>query len=202
VSTIIQRARSIALTVHAAQRYHDRVGARAGSLPYAYHLAAVVGVLDRFGVDDNVLHAAAWLHDVLEDTVITETHLRAILTAGDGGWPLARTLADEVIVLVRAVTDPRGADGRRLTRREKLPLVLAQVRKAGGRAITLKLADRIANVEASVLTGGGPFIMYQREHRDFTLGLRTEHGVGEEQTLWDVRRMWQHLDSLIETGAR
>lgn len=39
-----------------------------GILPYTHHLQAVAAVLAEFGLDDDVMQAAAWGHDIIEDT--------------------------------------------------------------------------------------------------------------------------------------
>jgi (p)ppGpp synthase/HD superfamily hydrolase len=185
-------ARDLALKLHAGQTY----GGGNGALPYSFHLAAVVGVLARFGCGDVVgvvdvaLFIAAWLHDTLEDTAATDGTLRAGLAPRGLGWhtPMEHAAIHRAVTLVHAVTDPTGEDGEKLSRREKLALVIAQVQAAGPDAVTLKLADRIANVEASVLGASPLLAMYQQEYPAFREGLR--HAGGTDA-------MWAHLDALL-----
>ncbi len=66
--TQAQIAERIARKAHQGQFRHD------GITPYIYHVGAVVQKLE--GQSDNVI-ATAWLHDVLEDTSLTVTHLQA-----------------------------------------------------------------------------------------------------------------------------
>ena len=69
---IVERAKEFAIKAHGKQKY--------GKLPYEYHLQQVVNKLmlwkdyDSFDVTDECL-AAAWLHDVLEDTDTTHSQL-------------------------------------------------------------------------------------------------------------------------------
>ncbi len=61
-AVLVERAATLARLAHAGQRYN-------GS-PYTDHLEAVAGTLREHGVDDPELIAAAWLHDVVEDTPV------------------------------------------------------------------------------------------------------------------------------------
>jgi (p)ppGpp synthase/HD superfamily hydrolase len=65
---------ALARTAHAAQT--DKAGR-----PYAEHLQAVVdGVRERGGDDEQI--AAAWLHDAVEDDVLSEDWLREAALTG------------------------------------------------------------------------------------------------------------------------
>jgi (p)ppGpp synthase/HD superfamily hydrolase len=162
-----KRASDFAQQAHAGQEYgtgnfHER------------HLARVVATLRRFGVDDPVLLAAAWLHDTVEDTEVTEDDIR-------------REFGDDVGDLVWRLTDEAGGN-----RKERHRLTHLKIR---GRpeAVRVKLADRIANVESSLEERTHLRGMYRAEHPAFR-----EHlwRAGE----WE--EMWAHLDSLIrQTGS-
>lgn len=119
------RARDYAALKHDGQLY--------GTLPYTVHLTAVRQVLADFGAEPAVC-VAAWLHDVLEDTDADRAELEAMF-------------GDHVVDLVWAVT----GEGR--TRRERVASMHRKVVAAGPLAAELKLADRIANVEACVAAG-------------------------------------------------
>ncbi len=98
--------------------------------PYVVHLREVAGLVASHGGDEAMI-AAAWLHDVVEDTEITlddvESHF-----------------GDDVAALVFAVTDvSRPEDGNRATRKE---LDRLHVAKGPPRAKTIKLADIISNI--------------------------------------------------------
>lgn len=124
----------LAITAHGDQRY--------GKQPYEYHLAKVAQILKDFGYDDDTWQAAAWLHDVVEDT---KTNIQYINLAF--GW--------EVSMLVWAVT------GFGATRQERVNNILTKLRGYPN-ACVLKLADRIANVEES-----GKKDMYLKEQDMF-----------------------------------
>ncbi|MGW1000566.1 HD domain-containing protein [Streptomyces sp. NPDC002520] len=96
VMTLVE-VESVARAAHAAQR--DKAGR-----PYAEHLAAVAeGVRVRGGSDELV--AAAWLHDALEDGVLSEE------------WLETAALAQRTKDVVRAVTKRPGEDPRAYARR-------------------------------------------------------------------------------------
>lgn len=160
---------------HAEQRY--------GNYPYTRHLAHVENVLARFSFTDLGLLAAAWLHDSVED----------------GGVPVELLLdrfGHSVTRLVTAVTDGQGKD-RKARKRESYAKM-----QEFPQAIPLKLADRIANVESSLLERSGLVEMYRGEHEEFRGQLyeaSLSEGSGYTQTR--VRAMWSYLDALIAGDA-
>jgi (p)ppGpp synthase/HD superfamily hydrolase len=132
-----------------------------------------------------VLRAAGWLHDLLEDTDATLTDMRMALTYAGGPFNTTKTLDGEevetVIFLVRALTKVKG-----LSRREGNADYLAQIRAAGRNAVLLKVADRIANVEASVFAGASILRMYRQEQAEFLDALHRESDGIEEA--WSLLR--------------
>jgi (p)ppGpp synthase/HD superfamily hydrolase len=146
-------ARAFAVEKHGGQRYGDR--------PYVVHLEAVRAVLADFGYD-GTLAVAAWLHDTVEDTDATREEISA-------------RFGEEVAALVWAVT------GTGETRKERNAAAYAKMR-AHPPAAVLKLADRIANVEAS-RTRPDKLAMYRSELDGFTRALE---GLGDP-------RMWARL---------
>lgn len=154
-------ARFFAAIKHGNQQY-------SGCLPYTHHLAAVEAVLRRFGVEDQNMLQASWLHDIVEDT---GTKLKEI----------SEMFGDEVAELVGGVTNEPGAN-----RKIRNALTYPKVRSTPG-ALRLKLADRIANVEQ----GGKLVEMYAKEYEDFKRSLYTP----EQQHL---QKMWDHLDGLLK----
>lgn len=108
-------ARDYATTMHAGQKYGDQ--------PYTAHLLAVRQVLADFGVEDGPLAAAAWLHDVLEDTVATRETIE-------------RVFGDDVATLVEAVTG-RGKNRKERNRDmyqkiRRCPMLAAAMFEGGG----------------------------------------------------------------------
>lgn len=159
---MLKFARYYASVKHAGQTY-------SGDLPYTHHLAAVEAVLRRFGgpgVDDGEMLAAAWLHDVVEDTGTKLKQIEELFGA-------------EVARLVGAVTNEPGEN-----RKVRHALTYPKIREAGPKAVVLKLADRIANVEA----GGSMVKMYRKEYESFKRNLYT---IGQSSA------MWLHLDLIL-----
>ena len=125
----VNKAREFALKHHSTQKY--------GIYPYEIHLGNVVSILMRFGVfainqaNYNLL-AAAWLHDILEDTPVTMPGLEEIF-------------GKEIAYTVYCVTDEEGQD-----RNERKAGMYKKLVTSQG-AIIIKLADRIANAEFSLI---------------------------------------------------
>lgn len=115
-------ARDAAISAHGIQKYGDQ--------PYSYHLTFVVEILYAWGYTDTDLVAAGWLHDTIEDTIMTLKELE-------------RRFGPHVATLVFAVT---GIGSSRHARTkgtvDKLWMIQA--------AIPLKVADRMANVLCSI----------------------------------------------------
>lgn len=175
---LISEAAQFAIDRHGDQKY--------GRKPYHSHLMDVVGVLKRF-VDWDELEQemidAAWLHDVVEDT---ETGLDEIF----------KEFGSRTGLLVRAVTNEPGRN-----RKERHIKTYPKI-KDTDRAIILKLADRIANVENTISRDRfgrppkGLFWMYVKDHDFFKEQLRG-HCVGENET---AAIMWDYLDELMQEG--
>ncbi len=155
-----REARRFAEERHADQRY--------GVRPYVVHLEAVRGVLQDFRYGGE-LGIAAWLHDVVEDTPTSREEI-------------ASRFGDEVASLVWAVT------GIGRNRKERCASAYEKIR-AHPAAATLKLADRIANVEAS--RGSHQLLMYRAEWPSFREALS---GLGDE-------RMWRRLAMGLEASS-
>lgn len=180
MTDILGRATIFAIRRHAGQMYGDK--------PYHVHLFDVVNVLRRFvewhGLPQHIVNAA-WLHDVVEDTTTTIDEVR-------------RKFGDEVADLVNAVTKGEGKN-----RAEKAAKTYPKIRQVQD-AVTLKLADRIANLEQCVNHDrvgrdvGKIFQMYLDEWPTFQAELRGKcNGEGPVSIM-----MWDHLDSLFEEGKK
>lgn len=145
MSELIRTARAFALQAHAGQKY--------GDLDYAFHLAEVVGYVRQAVPDDCSAIAAAWLHDVLEDTTaITYEQMASMFN------------------LAVANTVDRVTDVKAPTRRERKALTYPRI--AGIHSIVIvKAADRLANTEASE---GDRLAMYLSEYPEFRRALYIE----------------------------
>ncbi len=133
----MEDARAFAVAAHGDQRY--------GGEPYETHLAAVVRVLGDFGYGE-AYRQAGWLHDVVEDTAVPLAEIGA-------------RFGDEVAAMVDAVT------GLGATRQERNARIYAGLRACPA-AAAVKLADRIANVEAAA-PGSEHRARYAREAAAF-----------------------------------
>ena len=143
-------ARDYALEAHADQRY--------GADLYLVHLAGVVEVLDDAGVLSPLVESVAWLHDVLEDTDRSYADLED-------------AFGDDVADAVALVTDPEGSN--RKSRKAALHARLADLEASNPvhrAALLVKLADRVANVEASI-DDPKRLKMYRREHAAFSVAV-------------------------------
>ena len=66
---MVEIAQELATRYHAEQ--FRRVAPGQQPLPYIIHPAKVVHYLKKYGIDDEEVHAAGWLHDAVEDTSLT-----------------------------------------------------------------------------------------------------------------------------------
>lgn len=163
--TIDQKAAEFAEQAHLGQLYGDK--------PYIHHIRAVVSVMTDAGIQDGDLLAAAFLHDVIEDTAIKLEQV-------------SQEFGLRVAELVQAVTDEPGKN-RAERKRKTYPKVLS----VEG-AKTVKLADRLANVRSCSITGNGSLLkMYIGEHREFRAALYRDEDGPVDQLLW------KELDSLL-----
>lgn len=162
---LLNRAAAFAAKAHGHQEY-------AGGSFLENHLGRVVETLRQFGETDEIKLAAAWLHDTVEDTSVTVHDVR-------------REFGDDVADLVWRLTDEQGEN-----RHERHAKTHAKIRGSTA-AVRIKLADRIANVEAALEQRSDLYGMYRNEHVHFRADLYRE---GE----WE--EMWRRLDSLLGRG--
>jgi (p)ppGpp synthase/HD superfamily hydrolase len=159
---LVDRARRFAVKAHGTQMYGDK--------PYVAHIDHVVRVLVSFGYSGDHILAAGYLHDVLEDTHVTCEDL-------------AREFPASAVKLVFAVTDEPGRN-----RKERKAKTYPKIVAAGDAAVAIKLADRIANVQAAIKAGSRHVEMYRNEHSAFRAALRRD---------WELNSMWAYLDGMI-----
>lgn len=160
---MLDQARSFALAAHGTQMY--------GARPYVFHLDAVVRLLAPWGVEAQVI---GYLHDVIEDTPITEREIRE---------HFGRLIADCVSLL----TDPPGAN--RADRKARAYAKLAGVSGANEVALVVKAADRLANVRCCLIDDRRALHkLYRREHPAFRQAAYRE-GLCDS--------LWTELDTLL-----
>lgn len=156
-------ARLFAVKAHMNQ-YYDEV------FPYEKHLDDVVEVIKSFGFSGKFI-IAAWLHDALEDTGVSYNDIK-------------KHFGEEVAEMVYCVTDELGRN-----RKEKKAKTLPKT-ASNPDAIILKLADRIANIEHG-LKSGGKTEMYKKEYSEFKGALYLN-------TPTDGRKMWDYINILLD----
>lgn len=127
MNDLVQRAAALAEKAH---RRKGQVRKYTGE-PYIVHpghVAEIVGSV----TSDPVIIAAAWLHDVVEDTDVTQAEIE-------------RDFGPEVAEIVASVT--KVADGRKMGDRARAALINIEHASHGSPAAkTVKLADVIDNV--------------------------------------------------------
>jgi (p)ppGpp synthase/HD superfamily hydrolase len=162
-STIIEKAVRISVSAHKDQ-------ARKGdNLPYIIHPIMVAIKLSKYNFPDTVI-AAAFVHDVLEDTDFPEDKLK-------------NELGEEVLEIVKAVTNDDS-----LSWEEKKKKYVETVRAGSDGAKAVAVADKIHNLESLLLA-------YSEQGPE----LWKKFNRGKEQKLWfenEVLKMlketWKH----------
>lgn len=167
----IKEARYFAIEVHGGQKYDN--------FPYIKHLEDVHNILIRFNINDPALLISAFLHDSIEDSAASYNKI-------------LKKFGFDVAELVYAVTDELGRN-----RKERHEKTYPKI-KGNLKAIILKLADRIANIEFGINdTEKSLFNMYKKEYSEFKNNL-TEIPVTDIDGLKSkLDQMWYFLDCLI-----
>ncbi len=125
--TLVDRAQTYAINAHKRIDHRRKYSEQ----PYSVHLASVARIVSSVTEDEEMI-AAAWLHDVVEDTPAT---LYDIETA----------FGKEVALLVENLTDvSKPSDGNRAIRKA---IDRQHTATGSSRAKTVKLADLIDNLQ-------------------------------------------------------
>ena len=156
-----KQSQQFAISKHGNQKY--------GEHPYSYHLNYVVNILTEYGyAKDDAIISAGWLHDTIEDT--DTTHAMLVLEFNQ-----------EIADIVWAVSSEPGKN-RQAKFRNTAPKIISNKK-----ALIIKLADRIANTEASLANNPKLYQMYVKE---FTLF--------HELLYQDNLPMWNRLIKLCQ----
>lgn len=148
-----------------ATEAHERIDQRRKytNEPYINHPAAVADIVRSVPHTEEML-AAAWLHDVVEDTPVTLKEVQ-------------NEFGEEVAVLVEMLTDvSKSEDGNRAFRKA---MDLKHTAKASAQAKTVKLADLIHNSESIIRRDPGFARVYLQEKRALLKVLKEG-----DRTLW------------------
>lgn len=127
-------AYDIRSAAHCALMWHHGQVRKYRGEPYIVHLAEVAGLIHQYCGGDEVI-AAAWLHDVVEDTSIGVSHIE-------------RAFGARVADLVMSVTDvSKPSDGNRAERKR---IDREHYARACPYGKAIKLADLISNTRSIV----------------------------------------------------
>lgn len=126
---LVHEAKRFALRHHARQRRPN-----ASDEPFALHLAEVAAAVSDEGWPEAVV-AAAWLHDVVEDT-------------GVGIDAVRSAFGRDVAAIVAGLTDP--PDWAALPLPERKRHQVARVARMADEVKVVKLADQLSNVRSVV----------------------------------------------------
>lgn len=167
---LVERARIFATAAHYAV---GQVRKYTGE-SYINHPAEVVGILASSGAANPEMLAAAWLHDVVEDTGVSIEVIRDEFGAC-------------VATLVEGLTDvSKPEDGNRKTRKA---IDRAHTAAQSPACKTIKLADLISNTRSIVERDPEFAKVYRAEKRELLEVLRDGH-----------RPLWEQANSLVSAN--
>jgi len=163
--TVVEKARIFATAAHAAvaqlRKYTNE--------PYIVHPTEVAGIVASVEGATNEMIAAAWLHDVVEDTGVSIEVIRA-------------EFGPEVAELVGWLTDvSRPEQGNRATRKA---IDRAHTAMAPATAQTVKLADLISNTR-SIMQHDEKFAKTYLEEKKMLLEVMTK---GDAELMAEARK--------------
>lgn len=161
---LIKRAEEFARFVHKNQYY--------GELSYYVHLKEVYLTLLDFGITDEIILAASWLHDSVEDT---ETTYETLLIQ----------FGKEVADLVLAVTNEKGTNRKEILEKTAIKL------RNNEKALIIKLADRVVNTEQSLANNEKLYKMYKKEFPRFRELLYDNKSI-----TYPIIYFWYYLENL------
>jgi len=169
---MILDAKNFAIKAHDGDTY--------GPYPYTKHLNDVYNVLVTFGIFKELILVVSWLHDTIEDTQVLYEDIND-------------EFGDRVAELTYLLTDKRGKN-----RKERQQNTYPELAK-DHYARLIKIADRIANLTMTMHDNQEKFVMYEKEYPYFKETLTLQMKDTDEFYMTE-KRMWEHLDSLMEVG--
>lgn len=159
--TIIGKARDFALFYHGEQA-HGSLTIKEHLTDVAFHASLHYDPAVNHCFPEEVI-AAAWLHDVVEDTNVSDEDVH-------------ERFGDRIGSIVSLLTDKRGKN-----RMERHLRTYHAIRQDND-AVLIKLCDRRHNHERSLKHGEHWMAMYEREYLYFKFALWTPHKFVK---LWD-----------------
>jgi (p)ppGpp synthase/HD superfamily hydrolase len=124
MSDIIQKAKNLAAERHAHLHMYN-----AARSPAIIHIAEVAGFVEQYGGDEEMI-AAAWLHDIVEDTDTTLRHIEE--------W-----FSPVISSLVEGLTDP--PHFARLPLEKRKPMQAERLKTKDDRIKRIKICDQLSN---------------------------------------------------------
>ena len=165
MNSLINKAKELGKEIHKYQKY--------GEYPYAKHLNDVYLNLLKYDITDPAILAASWLHDAIEDTDTSYDFIKEHIN-------------EEVADIVQAVTNVQGVN-----RKERFAKTYPKIRK-NPKALILKLADRISNIESCIINKNKSLlVMYVKEHKFFKKELKSNSKNSD---------LWGKLDFLVSSS--
>ena len=120
----------------AAVLHKNQLRKGAAALPYVTHLYAVAFIVSDY-TDDESAVVSALLHDTLEDTEYTADELE-------------EDFGKDVRQIVEAVSEPKKADGQKLSWKERKTAYAKKLKTAPEAALIVAAADKIHNMRTIV----------------------------------------------------
>ncbi len=120
--------------IRTAVRAHRKQTRKGSDMPYIAHPAAVASILTEVGFGDPHIVAAAWLHDVVEDTAVTLHELVA-------------EFPPEVVALVNTMSEHKtDAAGNQLPWKTRKAQHLSSMAMGSVDELAVMLADKLHNM--------------------------------------------------------
>lgn len=169
MESTIERARELAIEKHGGMHLYD-----AARTPMLEHVTEVAALVEAQGGSSEMI-AAAWLHDVVEDTDVTLEQV--------GAWfgPTVRALVD-------GLTDPEEFAARPLAERKQLQA--ERIRSLSHDVKRIKLCDQLSNVER----------VLARPPSDWSPEKQFTYVEGARKIVLECRGLWPALDERFEAA--
>lgn len=163
MNEIVNNARVFAGLAHLGQNY--------GNEPYIVHLDDIAKIVNEYAEDYEVV---AYLHDILEDTQITDKDIE-------------RWFGDYILSQVKLCTDEPGGNRKTRKLRTNLKLSNATLPK-DAMGLIIKASDRLANARRCAMNNPKLLTMYAGEYPEFKKSVYRP-GLCDE--------IWRELDGIF-----